>query len=377
MAGILFNPRYVALDTGTIDQMCKGASADAKQLFSILRSGDWIPFLTYHHLEELACHENDDVFERRCDFICTLPQVACMERAGRPASVGSIIDLREYEIEFLLANPNATHHEIIESVRPKVRSGFYSGSQLLNENRQWLEFFRTTNLAEIRRRTKAETANLAHFPISDMKEAVPRKGEAWNACSPQEAIANWKRKATWLKRQVDEHGDSRHMNSQELVRNFMSDVLDGALKSLAGGGDVFENYLEEAQVDRNRLPTNARIEDVIYENVFVMNMGTHARNLLKNKGEMLKLIRKEALPSWLIWQELDRHIRQLPNAEAGNLGDKDIASFGPYLDVLNTDKRIAEMLKQAGRKDQLLLSVYQRVPERRGLKGLIETLRNN
>lgn len=377
MLGIISNPRYVALDTGTINDLSdKAAGGDAKQLLSILRGGDWMPFLTYHHLEELACHQNDDVFKRRFDFICGLPYVACMERAGLPASVGSIVDLREYEIEFFLAHPNATHQEIIESVRPKVRSGFYSGSQLLNKNRRWLEFFRT-NLAEIRRHSKAVTANLAHFPVPDMKEKIPKKGEAWKICSEREAVANWKQKAARLKRQVSEHGDCRHINPQELVRDFMCDVLDGAVKSLAASGDAFENYLKEAQVDRDRLPTNARIEDVIYENVFVMEMGIHARNLLKNKDEMLKLIRKEALPSWLVWQELDRHIRQLPNAESGNLGDKDIASFGPYVDLLNADKRIAEMLKQASRQNQLLLQVYRRVPEHRGLKGLIEALKNN
>ena len=50
-------------------------------------------------------------------------------------------------------------------------------------------------------------------------------------------------------------------------------------------------------------------------------------------------------------------------------------SFGPYVEVLNVDKRIADILRQAARDHPLLQQVYARVPKGRGLRGLMDHLR--
>jgi hypothetical protein len=73
---------------------------------------------------------------------------------------------------------------------------------------------------------------------------------------------------------------------------------------------------------------------------------------------------------------LDQRIKQFPKAEIGNTNDKHIAGFGLYVDILNVDKRITHLLRQAGPSHELMLQVYKRVPERPGLSGLLDALNN-
>ena len=83
------NPRFVMLDTATINHAAdKPHDAQARELVSILDSGEWIPFITYHHLEEIACHANDDVFKRRFDFLSGLPHIAYLRKPTAQGNVG-------------------------------------------------------------------------------------------------------------------------------------------------------------------------------------------------------------------------------------------------------------------------------------------------
>jgi hypothetical protein len=369
-------PRLVVLDTATINYLAdKPNDPGSKELISILSSGDWIPFLTLNVLEEIACHENDAVFQRRFNSLCRFPFVACLQNSQHEALVGSSRDLRVCEVDFLAENPNATHDEIIRTLRPKVNSGFYSGTKIVTENREWWQFFRK-NLAEISRRNKSEAANLSHFTIADMDEPIPAKGEPFPKRSRQDAAVFMSQKAKWLERKVREDGDPRHID-RVTITEFVKDIWEGAQKFLTAEGDVVEEWLKQGRVDRSRLPAKATTEDFVYEGAFAMWMDSHTKFLVGDKKERMRSIRKEQLPSLVIWQELDRRIRRMPKAELGNVADRHIASFVPYIDLINVDKRIAEIFRQLNKQNKLFFEAYKRVPKKPGLPGLIEALKKN
>jgi len=52
------------------------------ELLAILRGGDWVPFLTWHHLEELISHGSDEVFRSRVDLLSRLPHLAYVLHVG-------------------------------------------------------------------------------------------------------------------------------------------------------------------------------------------------------------------------------------------------------------------------------------------------------
>jgi len=67
--GFITDPRFVVLDTASISNAAsKRHDVAVKELMEIFRAGNWIPFVTYHPLEEIACHEGDEIFETRIAF---------------------------------------------------------------------------------------------------------------------------------------------------------------------------------------------------------------------------------------------------------------------------------------------------------------------
>ena len=365
------------VDTGTIVQMvAKPHLLEAKELRTLLHSGDWIPYVTWHHLEELVSHENDAVVKKRLDFIAEFSHVAYLRQTRDGPNLGSGMDVRDCEIAFLVDHPNASHDEIIEGVRPIVRSGFCSGREFLADNAEWWEFFRTY-LAQQSLARKEEIVNLTHFPTSNMKERLPGPGQSPPPRSGEEGVKHFTRMASRLERKIRDHGDCRRVDPKVAARRLMREAYDETLPILKEGGDFVDGMMKRDGVSRDRLPINPTFEDMAYEGIFVGQMGVHARRLLKNKEELLSIVRKERLPAWVVWQEVDRRLKQLPNAQLGNLNDKHLLDFGLYVDVINVDKRIADLLRQAAGGHPLLRRVYGRIPQGRGMSGLLKHLQKN
>jgi hypothetical protein len=342
----------------------------------MFRSGAWIPFVTYHHLEEIACHAADDTFDRRLDFLAQLPCIAYLRQPEQIPDVGSILDLRSHEIDFLDSHPDATHQDVIAAIRPKVRSGFCSGHAFVANNLRWWRFFRD-HAADHVRKQKAKVANLTHFPMVDQRErffSAPGKGRVR---SNEEARKRFEEMARLLEGRIRRDGDCRSIDPGVVATRFMQESFETIETPAPTANRFLEQLLDNFGVRLDRLPPDPSNEDVGYEGIFVAQMEIHAEQLLRDKTELLERIRKEAIPSWMVWQEIDRRIKALKRAEIGNLNDKHISAFGLYVDVLNVDKRIAEILRQAAKNHALLRRVYAAVPQARGFSGLLERLRIN
>lgn len=368
-------PKLAMLDTGTIAQaVASPGDLHVKELRTGLRSGEWIPYVTWHHLEELVSHENNDVVRRRFEFFEGLPHVAYLKQTREGPNVGAAMDVRDCEIAYLADHPGASHADVIQVVWPEVRSGFCTGGEFIAANLEWWLFFRAF-CADQTRLQKEEIANVTQFPTTDITERLPDKGRSPPTNSIQESRRQFARMTGKLKRQIEAHGDCRHLDPEAIALKLMREAYQDSVSLVENGGDHVEAMLKRDGVSRDRLPKNPTWEDEGYEAIFVAQLGVHARRLLRNKEELLRLVRKEQIPAWVIWEAVDRRMKRMERAEIGNVNDKHILNFGPYVDVVNVDKRIADLLRQASSAHPLLGELYQKVPKRRGLKGLVEHLR--
>lgn len=370
-------PKLVMLDTATLNALAASPRAlPQRELLQVFRAGDWIPYVTWHHLEEFFCHANLGVFRARVELLFNLPHLAFI-RQGRASPgepfAGTVLDIRDYEVSLLLKHPSAPYADVISDVWPLARGGFSTGEAFVNENLRWWEFFHAV-LAIPTRLRKEEVANLTHFPTTNIKELLPPPGKSGKPLSAQASAKHFARMAEQLAKRVRASGDCRHVDPRAAAHQLMREAYEESLPLVKPGEDFMDAMLRRDGVSRDRLPRAATVEDMGYEAVFVAQMGVNARRLLVSHADLVKAVRREHLPSWVIWEAVDRRMKQMPRAEIGNVNDRYILGFAPYVEVLNVDKRVADLLRQAATGHTLLRAVYDRVPTGRGLAGLIAHL---
>jgi hypothetical protein len=233
------------------------------------------------------------------------------------------------------------------------------------------------DFAEPRRLLKEQVANLTHFPPTDLKVALPPVGQHESFLSEEASASYRTRMATTLTASIIQSGDVRHVNPKALADDFAAAVFDMSSQLRSSGPFFTDAWLHRVGVSRDRLPPSPTIEDVGYEVIFVEQMRVTTADFSVSQAQLAARLRKEQIPSWLVWEQVHRRMKQLPRVEIGNVNDQHIVGFGLYLDVLNVDKRIAELLRQAGGHYALLQQVHQRVPPGRGLAGLIDKLKQH
>jgi hypothetical protein len=268
----------VFLDTATINYAADHPTYPTVLEFTkILNSGDWIAYVTLHQLQELASHGNDEVVKRRLEFLAGLTDIAFPEGTEQ-FPTGGVISLRNFEIAFLADNPSTAHEEVINAVRPQIRSGFSSGGQFVADNLDWLKHFRTFQL-EAYKKQLAETANATHFHVGNPKAKILKKGEQIKVPSDAEFEKRFAQSARWLADKMTDFGDLRGIDPEQFAYRFMYEAFTESRPLLQHGGNYLEALLARDGVDRNRLPKNARVEDVMLESMFVSSMSIHARHL--------------------------------------------------------------------------------------------------
>jgi hypothetical protein len=373
-------PKFVMLDTATLGHVAAEPTAPfSKELFAILRTGEWFPYLTWHHLEELISHGNDDVFSSRVAFLSRLPHVAYLHLDGHEPTEpywASAVDLRAYETRFLATHPGAAHQDVIDAVWPSIRGGFVSGEQFVEANRQWWDVYRR-DYAEARQLRKEQVANLTHFSPTDSKEPIPPEGQHETFLSNEASASLRKRMAANLAANITQSGHLRRLNATALADDFAAAVFDMSSQLRSAGPCITDAWLHQIGVSRDRLPPSPTVEDVRYEVGFLQQMRVITDSFSASEAQSAVRLRKDQIPSWVVWEQVDRRMKQLPRAEIGNVNDKHIVGFGLYVDVLNVDKRVAECLRQAAGHHALILQVYRRVPVERGLAGLIARLKSS
>ncbi len=375
------SPAFVCLDTSTWAYLARDVGHDggAVRVLSLLNGGDVIPFITGHHVLELAQHESDREFEIRVAFLRTLKFVGFHRIKEEKANVGYVLELRELEIRLLLECPSISNKELIERVREKLINGFTTGAEFCAMNEEWWALYRKEFAPRMRAR-EAEIASVTQIPTGNRKEKLPPPNST-KLRSREEATKYIEAATSFFAQHMEAHGDDmlrdleKRLNSPEaLSRSFHAEVIEDGKNLYAQPGDPLENLLAHFGVKRSRLPKNATIEDVGYEATFVGNMQIHERRLALPAGALAE-IRQDDLPSWIVWREVDRAMKNhLLTAEGSSLADKMIVSFGLYLDGIELDKRLVESVRQSVGRGEMLRDLYARVFRRKNWKQVGDLL---
>lgn len=359
---LLSPPKLVCLDTATWGNLARDFNKDriALRAIELLQDDHLVPFVTWHHLAELVHHGNREVVAARINLLRSLKFVAFPRQPEEIAHVGSAIDLRDAEFSVLLESPQATHSEIIHRVRPLVTNGFARGKDLCENNEEWWLLYRQ-HFSQDAQRTHAEIAALTHFPTMDEGKVVSDKLGKYTMRSGEEAARYFADLAEQLEFRLRNDVKKLLPNPEELAFGLMRESYEDGIGDYGDEKDGIDWLLKRFDVDRERLPRKPTVGDMGDEAVFVKQLSVHERRLQLPSGTLKQAVRKEMLPSWSVWHELDRAIRRFPKAETGNVNDKMMAIFGLYVDHIQVDKRIRHCVTQLAPKSELFALIKSRL----------------
>jgi hypothetical protein len=272
-----------------------------------------------------------------------------------------------------MSNGSAKHDDVIESVGAGVRNGFSSGAEFVDNNIEWWELFRD-EFATGAQRHKEEVANLTHFDFERNRNKLLPPATSVEIISKDEAASHFLASAHELAAKIEAHGDQRTIDPMEAALQLMKEAFEESEPTYGKSGSFEDVFLKPMGISIERLPENPTVEDCGEELVFVNKLRVRARRLGMCYEVLLSSVRKEQLPSWVVWQGLHTTTKRIPRASVGNVNDHSIASFGPYVDILDCDKRTADCLRQASGHHETIRRVFGKVPKARGFRGLIESI---
>lgn len=367
--------RYALIDTRSINYCVdKPSDPSVKRFLDLMSDLAIVPFVTYHQLEEIACHADKDLFLKRMLWLSRLPHIGFLKQPHDKANVGSAVDIRDKEIEFILNNKISDHQEIIAAIKPNIVNGFCSGEQFVNANIEWWEIFQEDYADKVKWQ-KEEVINLTHFDTIDPTLKLPAPNTLVTSLDAADSLKHFERLAKNLANKIEKLGDNRMVDHVWAADNLMKEAYEESNIPLGCEGTFNDIYLKPSGIDLERLPKSPTIADSGSEFVFINQLKVYARRLGKSHEELIAGVRKEQLPSWIVSQALQRQMKKLPRASIGNINDQQMAGFGPYLDVVDVDKRTADCLRQVAQTHPTLKIVYDKVPKNRGFKGFVEALK--
>ena len=355
-------PKVVCLDTSAWGNLARDVATNthARRAIELLQDGRIIPFLTWHHMTELMNHGNDEVVASRLRLLRLLKFVAFHRQPEVQGLIGSIVEVRDAEIAALLENSELTHSELIQRVRPIITNGFTSGEDFCRASEEWWMYYRD-HFSQDEQRRQAETAALTHFPSTDMDQVVSDEPGKYEARSAEDAAWHFSQLAENLAIRLKQDVKKPLPNPDALAFELMRGSYELG-KELYGSGKLcIDELLNQCGVDRKRLPAKMTVDDIEDEVVFISELSGHERRLGLPSGSLRHAVRKEMLPSWLVWRDMDRAIHGLPKAETGNVNDKMILGFGLYVDHIQLDKRIRHYVTQLSPKSELFSLINSRL----------------
>jgi len=376
---LIHAPKFALIDTSAINECARDPDSPyAKELKRLVEEGFIVPFLTEHQLHEIAQHENDEVFLSRLAFLGGLKTVASIADSIYGVSLGNILDLREHEIRCLLDQPGATTEEVVAEVRPTVRGQFHSGPEFVTVAKEVLHLFRQGFHKKMVGHA-AEVANLTHFPFEDMDTPLFSDEATRGHRTPEEVKQWFETKKPELLAKIKAFGDDRLGDPEKVIEREFADNVENIGKLANDPRGFMSALCDHFGVRVDRLPVNPTLGDAGSEAIFVANLKLHAERMKVSFEELFASIRKEQLPSWVIWDGLRKKMSNAQRTSGSNLTDRFLACFGPYVDILQVDRRNKDFLRQlatsgSGSERRLFEEVFRKVPEGNGLAGLVEAI---
>jgi hypothetical protein len=376
----VFHPKYVALDTSTWINLFKYRNKqEAKDIVTILNSGQIIPYVSFDHVLELVQHSDQTVRLEQLDFFRAINHVGSPKPISFPALwknsplCGSYQDVQESEISVLLRDPTSTLDQVVEKVRPGAIAGFASGVDLANDS-VLRDIARTGRAASLVSVNQAAVSML-FAALQNQNDVIPQSG-TYTMLNQQAAEKGKLQLIATFAQQFRQVGiQNPDQPAAYVAEQSFSLIFQHYDPSSA---DPLRDIAAKALgLNINRLPVGSTQRDLVLETLFRSRMATHETRMSLPPGAAYNALTRDMLPSFVAWFEFDRAARSnMPTPQGSNMIDFPLAAFALYVDKVQVDKRVLHQAEMAARQKPFIERVRKNLFRTPDLKSLLRELKS-
>lgn len=346
-------PQFIVLDSATLGKVSKDYwSSDKlrrkKSRIFIERLVDKNIYitLTLTHILEVIRHENESVVRKRLNFLQKLPYLAWLRPYDGTWFPGDITDLLQRELHAAIHDAKRGWRAIIDHVRSNLwETG--QGSEMFIENNQMWSFLRkeAQNHQQSERYAasvaRTDPCNINGLTVAELKQLAKRPKVEWLPFIKQFAMT--------MKGQLQQHGDPRLENLDELSKGFANNILMDIDQINTECGDPIQLILELRKVPYDLITDDMTVGDIGHLSVYIKQLEIISKKIRPQTAITVHNVPIDTLPSYVLEHKLSKIQRKATRVSGSDLGDGHIAPLVMYADGVEVDKRTHEYLIQVKR----------------------------
>ena len=338
----------------------------ARDLHQRLIEQGCIPFLSWHHLEELLVVDDPANASARVAFLKSLPMMAWMRMPGEHG-LGGIVDILAAEAIAYDAGCRT-----MADVRDHVRSRLLTtgtGVAALGED-GWVWDAARPIMRE-RRKHIGMVSALSGMRTMDEGQTVGQLcRQGIRAPTDRQKVMGTIHRCAFFRAKS---ADPRRSDAEafEMANGFILRVMwempaeDVMVRQL-----LVDTYGRQG-IDEHEIRDECTVAELSELGTF----RSHLRLVAEKAGinfESLKRVSMRSLPSWRIADALKRHGQERPNRPGSDVHDQHLAVLAAYTDVLFVDKRTLEDFRRVKSKEPELSGLFGTVKKASVFEAIVD-----
>lgn len=318
-----------------------------------------MPIISWHHIEEMLSHKNDEISSRSIVFIHELPFVAVL-KSEIEWFIGSIVDIDMEEIKTILVYENGI--EIGFTIQETCRNiyKFCSGASIINPLMSNMGILREVVLSKTHKSKEMASISRAqslkpHYKhkISDIKNM----GNYTYSQAVTNAILNDMKSK--LIKEIEEQGDKKisSASAEQVATDFISDIkIDDSIVDVP----MVDMIRKNSGLSKDEFEKIKSWEDLECVPIFKSRLELISEKFPESQKDKIVNLKEECCPTWLLWKEIYKIRVKAERASGSDINDAFLAGLCLYSDLTIVDKRTHEYLTQIKRKDISISKYMQR-----------------
>lgn len=338
----------------------------ARDLHQRLLEQGRIPFLSWHHLEELLVVDDPANASARVAYLQSLPMMAWMRMPGE-RGLGGIVDILAAE-----AIAYDSGCQTVAEVRDHVRSRLLTtgtGVAAVGED-GWVRDVARPLMRE-RRQHIGMVSALSGMRTMDEGQTVGQlcKQEIRAPADRQKVMAMTHRNAFFRAKAADPRRSDAE--AFEMANDFVLRVMQEMPAEDVTVRQLLVDTYGRQGIDEHEIRDECTVAELSELGTF----RSHLRLVAEKAGihfERLKRVSMQRLPSWRIADALKRHGQERPTRPGSDVHDQHLAVLAAYTDVLFVDKRTLEDFRRVKSKETELSGLFGTVKRASVFEAIVD-----